>query len=101
MFQLCAGFLKVIAIAEPDKLRTTQLGRAFGAFAESREVIFGVALEITGGMAPSLRKRRSEAPHTWDLGGSKLHWRTVPRNPETGMRQTTLYCNAAFGYNME
>ncbi|BFH69683.1 hypothetical protein J27TS7_00140 [Paenibacillus dendritiformis] len=45
-----AGFLEVIAIAEPDKLRATPLGRAFAAFAESREGIFGVALEITGGM---------------------------------------------------
>lgn len=48
---LGAGFLEVIAIADQDKLRTTQLGRAFAEFAESREGIFGAALDITGGMA--------------------------------------------------
>lgn len=63
-----AGFLEVIAIVDPDKLRTTQLGRAFAEFAESREGIFGVALDITGGMAGFAAVTIADAEREYRIG---------------------------------
>ena len=45
------GFLEVIAEEDSDKLRNTELGTGFAEFAERQEGIFGVALEVSGGLA--------------------------------------------------
>lgn len=53
------GFIELIALEDIEAARKTPLGSAFAAFASQRAGIFGVALEVTGGLTSFIEPIRS------------------------------------------
>ncbi|WP_028531511.1 VOC family protein [Paenibacillus sp. UNC217MF] len=53
------GFIELIALEDLEEAQKTPLGSAFAAFASQRAGIFGVALELTGGLSSFIEPARS------------------------------------------
>lgn len=53
------GFIELITLEDLEEAQKTALGSAFAAFASQRAGIFGVALEVTGGLPSFIEPARS------------------------------------------